>query len=497
MTVKNKYTCVLQGTTLLGMAALLMPVNQMLLGIPFSGVPYLLPPLTILLVFLGYGMQSLYAMWLGKRNSTDSFSVGDVYTFSRFHRTHAIIPITFAIVISALLWIFAYTILPEYLFDVYLEQLYARNTMVTLLLGENSLLPYLVAILAFAAQLSGIVLWFYPPVRLGSISTIIWVLAITLIEFFLFVFTGGTSSQPHGMAIVCSSMFLVAVGLVFLYNQGNMEQSCRGSVVAFFDSEERQYNMFLSGILLLAMVFLTGFTYVILHGLWTVVTSILWFIIYRILYAGAGDNPSRQYEYLSMAEAHGKKLRENDDGYYVGLFIGIATIAAIIVIGIKTGWLKKVWLQLYRWLWETFGAFLQKRNPAGHPEPEDYRHQNYVDEKRRTQNAYIRDYEGLAESVDSYREFTAALSRLPDAMAQLCFAYAVLVRMYGKGSVNLKVSDTPREVEFKVLRAVSGEEIKPITAAFERIKYAEKELPLDEATVVLTSICEIIHRYMV
>ncbi len=493
----ERYTHLLQGSTVLGMAALLIPVNQMLLGIPFSVTPFLLPPVTILLVFLGYGMQSLYALFLGKRSATDSLSTGDVHTFNRFHRTHAIVPITLALVISGLLFWFAYTVLPEYLYEVYLEQLYNRNTMVVLLLGENSLLPYLVAILAFCTQLAGIVLWFYPPVRLVSISTIVWVLSIAFLEFLLFFYTGGTATQPYGMAIVCFSMFLIAVCLILLYNQGNLEQSYRGSVVSYFEGEERKYNLFLVLILLAALVVLFGLTYVVLHGLWTVVTSILWFILYRILFAGAADGSSKQYEYIAMAEAHGKKLRENSDGYYVGLFIGIAAIAAIVVIAVKTGWLKRIWKQFYQWLWETFGAFLQKRNPVGHPEPEDYRHQNYVDEKRRTQNAFIRDYSLMAERIDDYREFTAALSRLPDASAQLCFAYAVLVRMYEKGNVNLKRSDTPREVQYKVLRAVSGEEIKPITAAFEKIRYEEGEVPLEEAAAILASMCEIIHRYMV
>ncbi len=495
--MKNRYSHILQCTTVLGLASLLIPVNQMLLGIPFSAVPYLLPPVTILLVFLGYGMQNLYAHLLGRRNTVDTLSKGDVNTFDRFRRIHAMVPITIALVLSVLLWIFAYTVLPEYLYEVYLEQLYARNTMVTLLLGENSLLPYLVALLAFGCQMGGIVLWFYPPARLNSISTIIWVLSIAFIEFILFVYTGGAATQPHGMGILCGCMVMIAVSLILLYNQANLEQSYRGSVVSLFAGEERRYNLFLVGVLLLAMIMMTLVMYVVLYGFWTVVTSILWFILYRILFTGAGDNPARQYEYIAMAEAHGKQLRENSDGYYVGMLIGIASIVAILVIGIKTGWLKKVWLQLYQWLRDTFGAFLLRRNPAGHPEPEDYRHQNYVDTKRRTQNAFIRDYDAMADRIDNYREFTNALSRLPDATAQLCFAYAVLVRMYGKSTVNLKSSDTPREVQYKVLRAVSGEEIKPITAAFEKIRYAEEEISLEEASAILSSMCEIIHRYMV
>jgi len=167
----------------------------------------------------------------------------------------------------------------------------------------------------------------------------------------------------------------------------------------------------------------------------------------------------------------------------------------LVFIGIKTGWFKKALAGITHWFMDIFGAILQKRNPAGHPEETFY--QNYVDEKRKTQNALIREYEKLAEHVTSYKDFLQQLSRMPDAGAQLCFAYAVLVRMYAQGNVNLKQSDTPREVEFKVLRAVAGEEIRPITAAFEKIKYAEEEVPMEEAAEILKSMCEIIHRYMV
>ncbi len=490
--MQKGFALFMSGISVLGVTMLVIPVNLLLLAGTFPGSQWLVPLLTICFVFSGNCMQRIYAGWLGKRATGDALTY-DVNTFKQYHYTHAIIPILIAISISVLLGVLAHRYMPEYLYEVYLEQLYQGNPYAQYV--EESLVPYIGAVLCFVSHLAGIIIWFYPPVRLNSIYTLLWALGILFIEFCLYIFTGGLSAQQSLQSIFVGCLTVFCICITVLYNQGNLESSYRGSVVSIFKTEDRLYNIFLVLLMFVVLAVVLGIAYLVVNGLYTLITTIIWFLLYRILYANAADNPSKQYEYLEMAENHGKRLEGSGAGNYVGLLIGLAVLATLLFIGFKTGWIKRKCIELYQWLQEVFGAILQKRNPAGHPEEVFY--QNYVDEKRKTQNALIREYEKMAEHIQSYKEFLQHLSHLPDANAQLCFAYAVLVQMYYKGNVNLKKSDTPREVEHKVLRALSGEEIKPITAAFERIKYEQKELPLEEASAILNSMCEIIHRYMV
>ena len=490
--MQSGFSVFLRGISVLGVTMLVIPVNLLLLEGTFPNSRWIVPLLTILAVFLGNGMQTGYAAWLGKKNTNDALAF-DVHTFNRYHYTHAIIPILIAIGFSVALCLLTRQYMQEYLYEVYLEQLYQGNPNAYYV--EESLVPYVGAVLWFVSQLAGIIIWFYPPVRLNSVYTLLWAMGILFIEFCLYIFTGGlvTFRYLQGIFVGCLTVFCVCITI--LYNQGNLESSYRGSVVSIFKTEDRLYNILLVLLLFAAVGVVLLLSYVIVNGIYSLVVTIVWFVLYRILYDGAADDPSRQYEYMEMAERHGERIKGSDTGNYIGLFIGLAAIAVLLFIGIKTGWIKKTFLRLCHWIYEVFGAILQKRNPSGHPEETFY--QNYVDEKRKTQNALIREYEKLAEHITSYKEFLQQLSRLPDADAQICFAYVVLVRMYAQGNVNLKRSDTPREVEYKVLRAVSGEEIRPITAAFEKIKYAETEIPVEDASEILKSMCEIIHRYMV
>ena len=490
--MQSGFSVFLRGISVLGVTMLVIPVNLLMLEGTFPNSWWIVPLLTIVFVFLGHGMQIVYAAWLGKKNTNDALAF-DVHTFNRYQYTHAIIPILIATGLSASLCLLTRQYMQGYLYEVYLEQLYQGNPNAYYV--EESLVPYIGAVLCFISQLAGIIIWFYPPLRLNSVYTLLWAMGILFIEFCLYIFTGGLVTYQHLQGVFVGCLTLFCVCITILYNQGNLESSYRGSVVSIFKTEDRLYNMLLVLLLFAALGVVLLLSYVVVNGIYSLVTTIIWFVLYRILYDDAADDPSRQYEYLEMAERHGERIKGSNTGNYIGLFIGIASIAVLLFIGIKTGWIKNTFIRLYLWLYEVFGAILQKRNPAGHPEETFY--QNYVDEKRKTQNALIREYEKLAEHVTSYKDFLQQLSRMPDAGAQLCFAYAVLVRMYAQGNVNLKQSDTPREVEFKVLRAVAGEEIRPITAAFEKIKYAEEEVPMEEASEILKSMCEIIHRYMV
>lgn len=489
--MQNDFSKPLYGIYIVGVTMLLIPVNLLLLEGTIPHTHWLVPLLTFFFVLIGNGMQSVYSQWLGKRNTRDAL-VYDQNTFAKYHYTHAILPLLFAIGISVVLCLLTRAYMKGYLYEIYLQELYEGNP--NAYYAEESLVPYLGAVLCFVSQFAGIFIWFYPPARLHSIYTLIWSLAILFLEFCLYAFTGGLAYHPGLQTLFVGCLTIFCICLTILFNQGNLESSYRGSVVSIFKTEDRLYNIFLVLLLFVALAVVLAVVYVIVNGLFTLFSIIVWLVLYVILRREAEDDPVKQYEYFGTAEQYSYKLQQNNAGDTIGLLLALVLTAILLFLGFKTGWLQKVAVRFYEWLCTVLGAILQKRDLANRQE--DMFVQNYVDEKRKTQNALIRKYQMMAEDIHTYKAFLQQLSRLPDADAQLCFAYAVLVRAYAMGNVPLKQSDTPREVEKIVLRTVSGEEICPITDAFEKIWYAEKSIPLEEETAILHSICEIIHRYI-
>lgn len=493
--MQNDFSKPMYGVYIVGVSMLLIPVNLLLLEGQLPGARWLVPLLTFLFVLIGNGMQSIYAQWLGKRSTRDAL-VYDQNTFTKYHYTHAILPLLFAIGFSIVLCLLLRVYMEEYLYEVYLKQLYENNPNAYYV--EESFVPYLAAVLCFVSQFAGIVIWFYPPARLYSYSAfyvLMWSMSILFVEFCLYAFTGGIALHPELQGIFMGCLTVFGICMLVIYSQGKLENSYRGSVVSIFTPEDRLYNVFLILALLVVLCVVFAIVYVVVNGLYTLISLIIWLILYFILRREAEDDPVKQYEYFGSAQRYSYKLQQNNAGDMISLLLALLLLAVLLFIGIKTGWLKGVAVRFYEWLRTVLGAIFQKRDRDGAKDAQFI--QNYVDEKRKTQNALIRKYQMLAENVRSYKAFLQQLSHLPDADAQLCFAYAVLVRAYGMGNVPLKQSDTPREVMHKVMKYVSGgEEICPITEAFETIWYANGSVPVEEETAIVHTMCEIIHRYM-
>jgi hypothetical protein len=121
---------------------------------------------------------------------------------------------------------------------------------------------------------------------------------------------------------------------------------------------------------------------------------------------------------------------------------------------------------------------------------------NYKDEKKKLQSADIGDFTELADSTDTYKLFLQRLGKLKTYDEQLCYAYVMLIRMYKKMNIPLKLSDTPREMEQKVSRALTENEIQQITKDFESIHYAEVQKNDAEAAAILNNLCATIKRYL-
>lgn len=263
------------------------------------------------------------------------------------------------------------------------------------------------------------------------------------------------------------------------------------------------YNLFLVFILLLLLLAVLAVTYVAVSGLYLIGKFLVFIILYKLFYA-ANSDPSdyRTYEVLDGDEAsemlRNQMFNQDERILLSYFFVGTLTLIAVLV-GLKSGILRKAFAAIRAWIVDFFttifiGMDIFKVSFVD-PNADDGTY-NYKDEKKRLQKAEIRDYSGMAENTDSYKAFLARLGRLKTYDEQLCYAYAVLIRMYKKMNVNLKLSDTPREIDEKVKRALSGNEIDQITADFESVKYAEIEKTDVEAQIILTNICNAVKRYL-
>lgn len=455
-------------------------------AMPLFGIPIL----TVAAVFLGFFLQTVYAGLLGKRVSVDGLERNGT-TMDHFHFANAVLPIVAAVLCA---------IGTGVALDRYLFHLYRIDVMPNYF--ESSLYPFFAAALCFISVLCGIVLWFYPMERLMSMYFLLGSFAV-LFAFYLFT---ALFSVPAIREI--SSLYFAPCMIVYfitatiLYNQRYLSQNCRGSVVAVIRPEDRAYNIGLVLSLFLLLLCSLGVFYVLIRGLYLILRALVMITLFRIFYNGEDDATNyRNYGYVTGEEAQKMVFSgQRGDNSVLYVFVFLVLCIIIFTILIRSGKLKEFWKAIVAWIADFFSTirlgahFFKISFDPNALEAEDI---NFKDEKKRLQNAAIRDYTEMAARTDSYRQFLTRLSRLPDVDEQIAYAYTVLVRMYREGSIPLKTADTPREIACKVKNGTSdGQSIEKITDAFETVRYAEKVVGASDAQTILSDMCAIIKRYL-
>lgn len=450
-----------------------------------------IPVLTIAAVFFGFFLQTMYAGLLGKRVSLDGLD-RDGATLYHFRFANAVLPIVAAVLCAVGAGV---------AFDRYLFHLCQIDVMPVYY--ESSLYPFLAAILCFVAVLCGIVLWFYPMERLMSVYFLLGSFAVLLVFYLFTAFFGIPAIREISSVYFAPCMIVYFITATILYNQRYLSQNCRGSVVAVIRPEDRAYNIGLVLCLFFLLLGSLGVFYVLMRGLYLIIRSLILISLFRIFYNGGDDGQTyyRNYGYVTGEEAqkmvfHGQR---GDNGIlYVFVFLVLCII--IFTILVRSGKLREFWQAIVAWVADFFATIRLGTHffrIAFDPEAAEEEDVNFKDEKKKLQNAAIRDYAEMAARTDSYRQFLTRLSRLPDVDEQIAYAYTVLVRMYREGSIPLKSADTPREIECKVKNGTAdGQSIERITAAFESVRYAEAAVDTAEAQTVLSDMCAIIKRYL-
>ncbi len=476
--------------SLLAVAMLMIPLSFVFLGDRFPASRDVLPMFAILSTFFGYGAQWVFAAVIGKKASADGYSSKNDGFFDKFRLQYALIPILIVLLVSVVVGI---------VFNSYMDFLCANNIIryTTVLYG------ILAALLFVICAVGGCVIWFYPIERLSNIFVLITGCAFFFIEGFYLVLTGAASDNDQTMISRLAVPLLVFSFCVFLiYNQSNLQKRYRGSVVTVITPAARAYNMLLVVILILLMIAACGVIYVAVSGMGIILKALLFVIAYNLFSNAANESDYKVYDYVDPEDASlefERSVMSPDNQFLLAVFFLMAVAAVFLIIGIRSGWLPKIIARIRAWLQEFFETILIGKEifaRSSDPDMEDGQY-NYQDEKKLlSKDAAIRDYNGMAEETESYKTFLQRLGKLESYDEQLCYAYAVLLKIYKKRNVILKRSDTPREIEGKVIRAVSETEITAITADFERIRYAEEPLSPGESGRILTNICEVIKRHM-
>lgn len=474
--------------SLVAVAMMTVPFALMLLNGTFPYSSAILPVIAILSTVCGYIMQNAFAKGTHKKASTDGFGSFEEGIVAGFSMKYAGIPIFISLILS---------VVSIFLFNSVMQSLWKANVIDY----TSSIYGILMGTIILASAVSGCAIWFYPLERLANVYLLLASAAIFFIEFALALLTGQPGSNTLTILGIVFAVYLICMMIIF--NQNSLQQKYRGSVVSVMTASARMYNLFLVLMLFLCLLVVFAFCYVMISGLYLLGKMLLILVLYKFFYGVT--NPESEYDefaYLEGDEAADLFMKNAmmDQGDRILLsyfFVGSLTLAAIIV-GLRTGILQKAFRAVKTWLIDFFmtmfiGAGIFKISFDPSEEDPIY---NYKDEKKRLQNADIHDFEKLADSTDSYKLFLQRLGRLKTYDEQLCYAYVMLIRMYKNMNIPLKLSDTPREVEKKVSRTLTPEEIEQITKDFESIRYAEVQKSDTEAAAILNNLCNTIKRYL-
>lgn len=469
--------------SLIGASMFAIPLSVLLLGSSFEGAAIIIPVLSLAFSFFGFFLQNLNAKLQNKRASEDGFSSLKDGVLEGFKPIYSAIPIALLIILSVPILL---------IYDKSMQMLFAKGIMDR----YDFIYTVFFAIIYLFSSITGVVIWFYPVQRLSNIYVLLAGASIFYVETFFVVL----NKSMYSSTVIALPLIVFTVCILLIFNQSNLQRQYRGSVVSVMTPSSRLYNVFLVFVLFLMFLAVAYIVYVLLSGLWIILKSILYIILFRIFHTTT-TNGSDEYEYVDSDEARSKFERDvvsNENANLLGVFIFIVAVFAFVYIGIRKGFLIKFFNKIREWIREVISTYLIGREifkNSFDPNEED-EFLNYKDEKKKIQNAAIRDYDSMAEATDDYKTFIRELGKLHDYNEQLCYAYSVLLKIYKKKSIAIKISDTPREVKGKVERSVNEGVIAEITSDFEQLRYAEKDVTDSEAAEILENICAEIKRYM-
>ena len=169
-------------------------------------------------------------------------------------------------------------------------------------------------------------------------------------------------------------------------------------------------------VLFLAFLAVAYVVYILLSGMWIILKSVLYVLLFRLFHTNTVGE-LEEYDYVDSDEAMAQFKRDvvsNENVNIIAVFIFIVAIGLVLYFGIKKGFLVKLFVRIRDWIREVISVYLIGReifkNSFDPNEVDELN--NYQDEKKRIQNAAIRDYDAMADATEDYKTFIRELGRL-------------------------------------------------------------------------------------
>ncbi|MBE6541327.1 MAG: hypothetical protein E7672_02645 [Ruminococcaceae bacterium] len=485
MKVVNRF---LNIVPLIGVITLTVPLWMIFLGGRFPYSVFILTVCAILSTSFGFFLQWIFCAKINRSN--DGYDASDTRMVTQFSTKHAIVPIIIGVITSVPLAV---------LFDSVMNSLF-QSGMITY---HNQIFDIYFSMLFIASCIFGCVIWFYPIERFSNIYVLYAGGVLFSIETFLLNLSERIIGTGNNV-LLSGVPFAVFVFCVFIiYNQSNLLKQYRGSVVSVITPSERLYNLLLVLLVFLGFLFVGLMSYILVGGMYVVIRAaflMFLFVALRKEYetsdeiTGYTPNTSRLDEIRSQMS---KNVASGNDNVLVILFVFTVILLVLLIIGIRSGYLKGILKKIKNWIADVISTvFIGIDIIKSVDISEEEYNLNYSDEKLTIDDNITKDYYEIAASTNTYNDFLIKLDKMETYDEQLCYAYSVLLKLYRKMNITLKQSDTPREINVKVKRAITSEEIDRITANFEAIRYAEANIGSDEERRLLECICDTVKKYM-
>jgi hypothetical protein len=468
----------------LACAAIVIITEPLIYTIIYPTIGGLALPLAIVgvpvLFALGYAVQALFGAVTGIKRGSATQAYEKLAQYFRF--AEAALPLT----LCAVAGIAATNAVSGYMRMRY-------ETGIDHLYDKWSVIPFAAGIICAAFIAVGVVSWFYPYSRLISMRSMFACFVLVLADFALNIAFGLTQD----FLVACAALFILFSAVVM--NQSHIVGVINATGTGVVTPRVRFYNLLAVGIVCILVAAAMPIILTVLVGLAVLGKMILFFILRGIF----GVSEETQYE---QAEVQGSEFGASMFGgigdlggasvakNYFTIFMILLLAVLLFLILIRRKNLFKVIYNFINNLFANIMDFLANIFEFNRFSTEKFALSDYRDVETKTDKKAIREFTAAIRPARSYREFERRLESILEARARLMFAYNELVRCWSEKNIGLNISDTPAEIEQKVLAAVSGTDAEVITRAFETVKYAERDLPGSESTRLVAAMCAQIKR---
>ena len=415
--------------------------------------------LALVLLIIGYFVQAGFAKITRiKRKQQDlSYESNTKY----FSITQAALPIVICVGISIVLYRAAVA---------YLR--YRVELGIDLDYDPYSVFPFVMMAMGSIIMIIGVIAWFYPYNRILSMRSLFTYFSLLLMAF-IFPFS------VQSISTFCMILFVLCA--LIILNQSNILRTISLTKIGIATARVRLYNAGTVMLFIIAVLVVLIFVASILVGL-TVVVQFLLFLTFGIMFTDVStfENSERTVEDVTngslmelMTLGLGIDRITIHALWYLFIFIVVATTLALLSMRKMKAILKTIS--------DFFGALINNIISlftdmffffSKGDRDDSIEYVNYRDEESDIDKfaAKVKMQE-FSRKKYSYKDYTNKFNSMRTVQEKYTYAYQTLVDCWGNIDFSLRGSDTPREIEGKVLARTTINEVPEITQIFEQYHY--------------------------